>query len=82
MFKTLNHSWERQSAWNGSAHETSETSSSEVARTCAKHKAKMALAATNESLQFNFKRRFIDDEWKVSGALSAENKPVENKWEG
>lgn len=42
----------------------------------------MALAATNESLQFNFKRRFIDDEWKVSGALSAENKPVENKWEG
>jgi hypothetical protein len=42
----------------------------------------MALAATNESLQFNFKRRFIDDQWKVTGALSAENKPVENKWEG
>ena len=42
----------------------------------------MALAASNESLSFNFKRNLVNDQWKVTGALSAENKPVENKWEG
>ncbi len=42
----------------------------------------MALAASNESLLFNFKRTLVNDQWKVTGAFSAENKLIEKKWEG